>query len=485
MEKKKSRTTFTQCSKLPPQALDMEEAVLGALMCEKEAINKINLNPNDFYKISHERIFLAIQNLHHRHNPIDILTVKNELERIGELDNVGGAYTLTVLQTNVSSAANIEYHSQIIKQKSIARKMISLCAEVQNMAFDNENDISDILEFHDKSYTDIFTGSVECDASDMFDSLELTLNSIQKIQADALNGISSGIPTGLKELDKQLNGGWKAPDLIVLGGRPSMGKTQFAVHFSKYAGMSDNDTLFISIEMTKIQLVLRMITENEGLDLYRIKTGKLTPGEWQMIDETVNSISKLKLHIADDSEIRYLSNIKSLARKQSRKGKLKLMIIDYLQLIETGMKFGTRDLEIGYITRELKSLCKELNIPILLLAQLNRPVKGSKVLSPKLEDLRESGNIEQDADIVIFPHRPSYYDSDAKDETGENWKQRGGLLIAKHREGERDVKVLFRHDKAFKKIWDGDSSFNEVSSVQIDKNTTKPVIEKEQTALPF
>jgi len=450
----KKQTTLSQFEKIPPQALDLEEAVLGAIMSEKDAFDKVKLQPNDFYKIAHERIFLAIQTLHNEHHPIDMFTVVEELTKIGELENIGGAYVITTLVVKVSSAANLEYHALIIKQKSIARKFIAFSSEVQNMAYDASTDVSDMFEFVEKTFTNISTGSTGSDASNMEDSLTETLEYMQKIQSDAMNGVCTAIPTGLKELNKQLNGGWKAPDLIVIGGRPSMGKTQFAVHFSKFAGQSDNDCLFISIEMTKIQLVLRMITENEGLDYYRIKTGQLNAQEWQLVDDMVTLINKLKLHIADDYQIRYLANIKSMARKLSRQGKLKIMIIDYLQLIRTNMKFGTRDLEIGYITSELKSLCKELNIPIILLAQLNRPVKGTIVSSPKLDDLRESGNIEQDADIVIFPHRPSYYDPESKDDQGTSWKGRGGLIIAKHREGERDVRVLFRHDKTFKKIWD-------------------------------
>jgi len=450
----KIQTTSSQFEKIPPQALDLEEAILGAIITEKDAIDKVDLQPKDFYKIAHERIFLAIQTLHNEHNPIDMYTVVEQLTKISELENVGGAYYITELAMKVSSAANIEYHAAIIKQKSIARKLIALSSEVQNMSYNASTDVSDVFEYFEKTFTDISTGSTESNASDMSNSLTETLIYMQKLQSDALSGVYTAIPTGLRELNKQLNGGWKAPDLIIIGGRPSMGKTQFAVHFSKFAGQSDNDCLFISIEMTKIQLVLRLITENEGIDYSKIQTGQLNMQEWQLVEDRVTSISKLKIHIADDYQIRYLSNIKSMARKMSRQGKLKIMIIDYLQLIKTNMKFGTRDLEIGFITGELKSLCKELNIPIILLAQLNRSVKGATVSSPKLDDLRESGNIEQDADIVIFPHRPSYYDPDARDDQGMSWKNRGGLIIAKHREGERDVRVLFRHDKTFKNIWD-------------------------------
>lgn len=456
--------------KIPPQALDIEEAVLGALMSEKDAINKIDLNPNDFYKIAHERIFLAIKNLHTRRNPIDRLTVIEELEKLGELDTVGGAYAITLMTMNVSSAANIEYHAMIIKQKSVARKLISLSGEVQKMAYDQSTDVSDIIEFVEKTFTDISTGQTETEIFNIEDSLNSTINYIQKLQYNAQNGIKTGIDTGLSELNKQLNGGFSAPDLVIVGGRPSMGKTQIAVSFAKNASVADTNCLFCSLEMTKIQLVLRMITEHEGIDFYKIKTGQLSIQEWGLIDEMIGQINKLNLYIADDKNIVFLHNIKSIARKMKREGKLQLMEIDYLQLIQTGLKFGTRDLEVGYITRELKNLAKELDIPIILLAQLNRPIKGAVIKSPTLEDLRESGNIEQDADIVIFIHRPCYYNEEALDEDGNSWKNKGQLILAKNREGERNARVIFRHDEHFKKIWD-DKNYNPID-VFIKPNTS-------------
>lgn len=468
--------------KIPPQALDLEDAVLGALMSEKNAIEKIDLNPTDFYKISNERIFLAIKRLNDLRNPIDILTVSDELEKMGELETIGGKYHLVILCSGVSGAANIEYHAAIIKQKSIARKLIALSSEIQEMSYNSETDVHDIFEYIEKTFTDISINTSESESSNIEESLTDTLAYIQKIQVDAASGKKTAIPTGLKELDKQLNGGWRSPDLIILGGRPSMGKTQFAVHFSKHASMNGNETLFISIEMTKIQLIIRMITEHDGIDFYKLKTGQLSNEEWSFIDEKVTEISRMKLFIADNPQIRNLSNIKSLARKTSRKSGLKLLIIDYLQLIRTNIKFGTRDLEIGYITGELKNLCKELNVPIIVLAQLNRPIKGVKVTSPKLEDLRESGNIEQDADIVIFPHRPTYYDKEAEDEDGKSWINRGGLIIAKHREGEIGIKVLFQHDNSFKKIWDDGYNFYNNVEVQPNVNFHEP---KKNDDIPF
>lgn len=457
---KTNKTTFTETSefgKLPPQSADLEEAVLGALLIEKDAIEKVDLNYDDFYKAAHQIIYKAIKTLHDEMNPVDMFTVVNQLRKTGELESVGGAYFITQLTMKMSSAANIQYHSNIIKQKSIARKLIGLSSEMQNMAYSEETDVADILEYIEETFTDISTGSTHTDAFDAGESVYETIEYMKKLQSERENGKPAAIPTGLTELNIQLNGGFKEPDLIVLGGRPSMGKTQFAVHFAKHATQNDYPTLFVSIEMTKIQLIIRMITENEAIDFYRIKTGQLTNQEWQEVDKMVSEISKLKLYIADDYKIRYLSNIKSLARKMMRKGLLKLLIIDYLGLIKTNQKFGTRDLEIGYITGELKNLAKELNIPIILLAQLSRPEKGVKIRKPVLSDLRESGNIEQDADIVIYPHRPFYYDENAVDLDGISWANRGEIIIAKHREGEINHVIRFRHDKSFKKIMDDEN----------------------------
>ena len=233
-----------------------------------------------------------------------------------------------------------------------------------------------------------------------------------------------------------------------------MGKTQFALHFAKSASEAEKHCLFISIEMTVEQLIMRMLTEDERLNLYDMKTGQLGRDEWICIDENIRGIENNTLFIADNYHIRYLNNIKSLARKLHRTDQLDLLIIDYLQLIQTGMKFGTRDLEIGYITGELKSLAKELNTPVILLAQLSRPQKGTTIQIPVLSDLRESGNIEQDADKVIFPHRPSYYEPEATESNGRSWKNRGVLIIGKDREGAKDKKVYFQTDDRFKKIWD-------------------------------
>jgi replicative DNA helicase len=262
-----------------------------------------------------------------------------------------------------------------------------------------------------------------------------------------------------------------------------MGKTQLAVSFAKAAGANGNETLFLSLEMTKKQLIMRMINEQDGISFYNMKNGHLTNEEWQLIDHKITELEKLKINIADSVNVRYLHSIKSLVRKLHRQGKLSLVIIDYLQYIRTNTKFGTRDLEIGFITSELKALAKELNVPIILLAQLNRPPKGNHIVKPELSDLRESGNIEQDADVVIFPHRPSYYEESAVDEAGKSWTNRGILYMGKNREGEKNEKILFQHDDRFKKIWDDGISQYQPTNFPSNRNFYE--FEKSEERTPF
>jgi len=464
MYKKETTQSLSETGRLLPQARELEEAVLGALMLEKDAYTSISeiLTPESFYDKSHELIFTAIQNLALKNNPVDALTLVEQLRKDGNLEVVGGATYISQLSQKVVSSVHLEYHARIVAQKALARKMIEFGSKVQSMAFDETEDIADVMEFAESTFTELSTKAVSSDAVSMQDAIRETIAYAVNIQKEKDSGNVPYIRTGLKGLDHKLHGGWRAPDFVIIAGRPGMGKTQFALLHAAAAGYDGKDCLFISIEMTKIQLIIRYLLEDERIKDDHILSGQLTHEEWNIIDSKVGQMGKIKLHIADDYNVRNLTTIKSLARKKHREGKLKLMIIDYLQLIRTGMKFGTRDQEIGYITSELKNLAKELNIPIIALAQLSRPEKGTvNVKSPQLQDLRESGNIEQDADIVIFIHRPTYYNPNAEDDNHESWKNRGGLIISKHRMGEKDAKVLFRHDNQYKKIWDDSVSIPE------------------------
>ena len=449
-----SSTFETLPDRVQPNAPELEMAVLGALLIESNTIHKVDLQVDDFYNPNNKTIFQAIESLARSRKPVDVLTVAQELNSTKKLTQAGGATYIAELSDMVASAAHIEYHAAILRQKAIARKLINQSCEVLQMSYDESQDVQDTIEYLERSFTEIRSGGAASEYLDMKSAIKRTIEYLTTIQSKKRQGEAVTIPTGLTALDDRLNGGWSAPDLIILGGRPSMGKTQFALHFAKAASEAEKHCLFISIEMTVEQLIMRMLTEDERLNLYDMKTGQLGRDEWICIDENIRGIENNTLFIADNYHIRYLNNIKSLARKLHRTDQLDLLIIDYLQLIKTNQSFGTRDLEIGYITGELKSLAKELNTPVILLAQLSRPPKGTKIQVPVLSDLRESGNIEQDADKVIFPHRPSYYDPAATESNGRTWKNRGVLIIGKDREGVKDEKVYFQTDDRFKKIWD-------------------------------
>ncbi|NDV93496.1 replicative DNA helicase [Dysgonomonas sp. 521] len=459
-KKKQERLPMTEMGRIQPQARELEKAVLGAVMLEKEAFQSIDgfLSEDDFYDPVHQTIFKAVSNLGLRSEPIDMLTVSQELRKMGELESVGGPVYVSDLTGNIGSAANIEHHARIIKQMSIARQIISATSAIQQMAFDDTIDVSETLEEFEKKCTEIVISSTGESTITINEAIKNTLDKASEVQKLKQQGLDISITTGLKGLDDAFLGGWRSPDLIVVGARPSMGKTQLALSFSKAAFNAGRHVLFISIEMSANQLISRYLLEDESISNYNLKTGQMSQHEWEALDRQASMFYNRNLTIVDKPSIT-VSEIKSIARKQKRKQKLDLLVIDYLGLIGTSARFERRDLEIGFITRSLKSLCKELDIPTILLAQLNRPPKGlsdeaKAVKEPDLEDLRESGNIEQDADKVCFIHRPAYYKEDISDSKGESWQNRGKILIAKDRDGIRNHSVIFHHDDRFKRISD-------------------------------
>lgn len=441
--------------KIPPQAVELEEAVLGALMLEKEAFREVEsiLTADDFYNTNNQSVYRAISNLSNEGSPVDMLTVVEELKRMGELANTGGAFYIAQLTEKVASTAHLDFHARIVKDKSQQRHIIHESSKILEMAFDETIDVADTLEAFEQSFSTVTASNIGYQSVCMETALKNAINTASQVQTDRQSGKTIAVPTGLNNLDNEFPGGWRAPDLIVVGGRPSMGKTQHALSFAKAAGKAGKDCLFISIEMTATQLVNRFLLEDNSISNYNLETGQMTSYEWEALDRKAGEFYNLPIHIADHHSIRYLNNIKSEARRLHRRGQLQLMIIDYLGLIRTNMKFQSRYLEIGYITGELKSLAKELNIPIILLSQLNRPIKGMAVKQPQLEDLRESGDIEQDADIVLFIHKPDYYDPNAETD-GIPWTNRGLLIIAKNRKGARNHSIIFHHDERYKRISD-------------------------------
>lgn len=439
---------------MQPQAVELEEAILGALMIEKEAWGRIEgiLSADDFYNDKNKTIFQAMIRLNNKREPIDMLTVVEELKRMDKIQEINplAIYEIT---NRIASSAHIEYHARIVSQKSLARKIISMSSKAVEMAFDESIDVAETMEEIEKDFSNLNASAEGFESIDINQAIKLAVSNAEKAQAEREQGKITSIPTHLNGLNRAFDGGWRAPDLIILGGRPSMGKTQHSLAIAMAAANAGQDCLFISIEMTAIQLVNRLILESDSISSYNLRTGQMNSHEWQALDQRVSQIMNTSLHIADNHNIRYLNNIKTEARRLHRQGRLKMMIIDYLQLIKTNMKFERRQLEVAHITGELKSLAKELGIPIMALSQLSRPPKGSAVKEPDLEDLREAGDIEQDADIVIFIHKPHYYDTTLTD-----WENKGMLIIRKSREGVRNEGVQFAHDERYKKIYD-DSTY--------------------------
>src|ERR1700760_1971721 len=425
-------TPFSGLGKLPPQAVDLEEAVLGALMLEKDALSSVIdiLKPEVFYKDNHQKIFTAIRYLFEKTSPVDILTVTAQLRSQGELEMIGGAYYITELTNRVASAANIEYHSRIIIQKYLQRELIRISTEVINSAYEDTTDVLDLLDKAEKNLFDIAQNNLRRDSRKMDDLLHETL----KEKKDGLTGVASGFT----DLDR-MTSGWQKSDLVIIAARPAMGKTAFVLSCARNAAVDFSKPVVVfSLEMSSVQLVNRLISGETEIEQEKIRKGQLEEWEWQQIHSKIGRLEQAPL-IIDDTPSLNIFEFRAKCRRLKSQHDIQLIVIDYLQLMQgkADGKNGNREQEIGSISRALKSVAKELNVPVIALSQLSRAVEsrpgGSK--RPMLSDLRESGSIEQDADMVLFLYRPEYYGLD-QDEDGNPTQGVGEVIIAKHRNGE-------------------------------------------------
>ena len=434
-----------------PNSPELEQQVLAALMLTPHLFYdlEIYLRPSLFYDHKCAIIFEAFYYQVTHNQPADMISVVQRLRDTGKLDEVDGVSGVTRIAMTDSSSAYLLQKTQRLRELEMQRDLIKLGMSVTDQARDSARDVADTIEETERALTALQTG-LAADTME-WDTVADTFC------RDVLTPITYNAPikTGLLGLDNLLNGGFHAPDLIVLGGRPSMGKTQFAIHFALEAARKGRPVFFASIEMTAAQLVGRVL--GAQVDPINLRNHTLHQDDRAFLERYRRENEHLPITIADSERIRHLAAIKSAARRLKRMGKMDMLIIDYLQLIKTDRKFEKRYLEVGYITGELKALAKELQVPVLLLAQLSRPQKGNERQKPQMEDLRESGDIEQDADIILFPHRPSVYDPLAVDGQGYSWRNRGKIIVAKNREGQRGGETTFRHDDAFKTItpdWD-------------------------------
>lgn len=458
-----------EIGKLPPQAVDLEEAVLGALMLDKDALTSVIeiLKPKSFYKEAHERIFAAIQRLFSRSEPIDILTVTQELRKSGELEIVGGAYYISQLTNRVASAANAEYHARIIAQKYIQRELIKSSTEIIRDAYEETTDVFDLLDKAEKGLFDIVEGNVRKQYDDIHTLMGKAIKEIEA--ARQLKTGITGVPSGFTVLDR-ITSGWQKSDLIILAARPAMGKTAFVLSLARNAAvLAEKAVAVFSLEMSNLQLVNRLISSETELPAEKLKKGQLEDYEFQQLNTKITRLAEAKIFI-DDTPALNIFELRAKARKLVHQHKVELIVIDYLQLMHAGSdnNKGNREQEVSTISRSLKSISKELNIPIIALSQLNRSVEvrtGSK--KPQLSDLRESGAIEQDADMVIFLHRPEYYGM-FEDEKGNPTHGICEVIIAKHRNGPvTSVNVRFIDTLAKFVELDGGASTTATSQTQL------------------
>lgn len=441
-KKNTSPANIFEHGKVPPQALDLEEAVLGAIMLEKDALTTVVdiLKPEVFYKEAHKIIFAAVQRLFSKAQPIDILTVTNELKSTGELDQVGGPFFITQLTSRIASAANIEYHARIISQKYIQRELIRISSEIVKDAFEDTTDVFDLL---DRAEQNLFSVS-ESNLRRNYESMHsLVKEAVKKIEAARQQeGHLSGVPSGYSELDR-VTAGWQPSDFIVIAARPGMGKTAFVLSMARNIAVEYKRPIaMFSLEMSSIQLVTRLISSETQLSSEKLRKGLLENYEWEYLNQKIGSLIEAPLFI-DDTPALSIFELRAKCRRLKSQHDIKMIIVDYLQLMTASTEGrGNREQEISNISRSLKALAKELNVPVIALSQLSREVEKRQTASkrPILSDLRESGAIEQDADVVVFIYRPEYYAALADDEN----KELAEIIIAKHRNGPlTDVKLRF------------------------------------------
>lgn len=449
--RKSDITSIIENGKLQPQAVELEEAVLGALMLEKNAITVVSdiLKPDSFYKEAHVIIFRTIQTLFSNAQPIDILTVTSELRRSGQLDIVGGAYYITSLTNRVASAANIEYHARIIAQKFIQRELIRISSEIQKESFEDSADAFELLDSAERKLFEVSQGNIKRDYKQMNQIVRDAIKDIEGLK-DKQGGLT-GIPSGFTKLDR-ITSGFQRSDLIILAARPGMGKTAMVLSIARNASLTSDvpkAVAIFSLEMSNKQLVTRMISGETEISGEKLKKGQLAEHEWQQLNSKVARLSEAPIFI-DDTPALSVFELRSKCRRLKEQNNIEMIIIDYLQLMrgdDSNNKNGNREQEVSYISRSLKALAKELDVPVIALAQLSRASeKRGTTAIPMLSDLRESGSIEQDADMVMFIYRPEYYGI-TEFEDGSTTHGIAELHIAKNRSGALDqVRLRFVHE---------------------------------------
>ncbi|MGL5695127.1 MAG: replicative DNA helicase [Peptostreptococcaceae bacterium] len=416
-------------TRIPPHSVESEQSILGSILLDKDAIITVSetIRPSDFYKEAHKIIYECMLRLSNKNEPIDLITLTEELRKEGHLDNVGGISYITSLSTIVPTTSNVKYYADIVKEKSVLRQLIKASNDIINLGYENSVKVEEVLERAEKRIFDISQEKASDDFKSINEVLVDAYDMIEKLYTNKSD--VTGITTGFKDLNKKING-LQRTDLILIAARPAMGKTAFSLNLVQNAALKgDASVAVFSLEMSKDQLVQRMLASQSHVELKKIKTGTLDENDWPRIIDAMAVLSNLNIHIDDTPGIK-ISELRSKCRKLKIEKGLDLILIDYLQLMEGEGNNESRQQEIAKISRSLKIIAKELNCPVVALSQLSRAPEQRADHRPMLSDLRESGSIEQDADIVMFLYRDEYYHPDSES------KNIGEVLIAKNRHGE-------------------------------------------------
>ncbi len=431
-------------AKLPPQNLDAEASLLGAILIDTDAIVKVadTIRSTDFYDERHRHIYEAITNLYERHSPIDVLTLSDQLRGTGFLDVIGGPAYLTELTNFVPTATHVEQYAEIVGQKAMRRRLIKASQSIVGLGYDEGRTLQELIEEAETSLFEVSQQHVKQDVSSIETILSESFDRLDELHKD--KGKLRGVPTGFRDMDNILAGLQKS-DLFILAARPSMGKTAFALNLAHNVAVKSNESvLLFSLEMSKEQLVDRMLSMESGVDAWALRTGNLTDSDFEKIGQAMGTLSEAPIYIDDTPGIT-VSDLRTKARREAHLRPLGLIIVDYLQLMSGGSRFGgdgNRVQEISEISRGLKGIARELNVPLIALSQLSRSVESRSPQIPQLADLRESGSIEQDADVVAFIYREEYYNPESER------KNLTDIFIKKHRNGPTGaVELYFDRDK--------------------------------------
>ena len=440
--------------RVPPQNIDAEQAVLGAMLIKKDAIAEVSqiLRPEDFYRDAHKIVYEAMLTLFNKNEPADIVTVSDYLNNENLMEKVGGVTFITALANTVPTAANVTYHAKIVREKSDLRHLINTATDIAGMAYESSDDVADVIDKSEKMIMEVANRQNVSAFTPMRDIVMETFDKINVLYES--KGGLTGIPCGFTDLDK-LTSGLQASDLILVAARPSMGKTAFTLNIGAHVALKEHKNVaFFSLEMSKQQLVQRMLCSEGGIDSQKLRKGELDKTDWSKLVNVANKVAEAPLYIDDTAGITVME-LRSKARRLKAEKGLDLIIIDYLQLMQGRTGKGATDnrqQEISEISRSLKAVARELNVPVIALSQLSRSVESRQIKRPMLSDLRESGSLEQDADIVMFLYREDYYDPETVN------KNITEVIVAKHRNGPVDTVKIF-----FKKEF---TRFNDLSKMQ-------------------